>query len=138
MPIPLEPISSSQGSGDDAALIICLHCGQGQAVARKAMTVTCKFCHKSLRLEDVAIKDYQARRGVETCGIVTVEKKGNIVADRVMCGGLVVRGRVKGNVTSQGPVFVGPEAEIKGDVAAPTIAVGAGAILEGRYAIGKA
>jgi hypothetical protein len=136
MPIPLEPISASQGS-DDAALVICLHCSQGQAVARKAITVVCKFCHKSLRLEDIAIKDYQARRSVETCGIVTVEKKGNIVSDRVLCGGLVVRGKLKGDITSQGPVFVGPEAEIKGDVVAPTLAVGAGAILEGNYAIGK-
>jgi hypothetical protein len=137
MPIPLEPISASQGSGDDAALVVCLHCGQGQAAARKAQTVVCKFCHKSLRLEDIAIKDYQARRSIETCGIVTVEKKGHIVSDRVLCGGLVVRGKLKGDITSQGPVFVGPDAEIKGDVIAPTLAVGAGAILEGKYAIGK-
>jgi cytoskeletal protein CcmA (bactofilin family) len=32
---------------------------------------------------------------------------------------------------------VGPEAEIRGDVTAPTLAVGAGAILEGKYDIGS-
>jgi Polymer-forming cytoskeletal len=136
MAIPLEPIPNSPG-GDDRTTIVCLHCGQTQPVARKALTVTCKFCHKSLRLEDLPIKDYQARRSVETCGVVTVEKKGQIVADRVLCGGMVVRGKVKAMITSRGPILVGPDAEIKGDVLAPTLAVGAGAILEGNYRIGE-
>src|SRR4029079_3363471 len=96
----------------------------------------CKYCHKPLKLEDVQIKEYQARRSIDTCGVVTVEKKGNVVADRILCGGAIIRGKVKGAVTSRGPVLVGPEAEIKGDVTAPTLAVGGGAILEGKYAIG--
>jgi Polymer-forming cytoskeletal len=135
MAIPLKPIPNSPAD-DDRITITCLHCGQTQPAARKALTVVCKYCHKSLRLEDLPIKDYQARRSVETCGIVTVEKKGQIVADRVLCGGMVIRGKVKAAITSQGPVLVGPEAEIKGDVRAPALAVGAGAILEGRYRIG--
>jgi hypothetical protein len=136
MPLPLEPIISSQGPGDDAAQIVCLHCRRVQNVSRRAMSIVCKFCHKSLKLEDIAIKDYQARRSIETCGVVTVERKGNVVTDRVLCGGLIVRGKVKGTVTSGGPVLVGPDAEINGDVAAPSLAVGAGAILEGNYNIG--
>ena len=67
---------------------------------------------------------------------MTVEKKGNVVADKINCGGLIVRGKVKGTVISRGPVLVGPEGEIRGDVTAPTLAVGAGAILEGKYDIG--
>src|SRR6202522_3820519 len=135
MAIPLEPIPNSP-AGDERTTIICLHCGQSPPVARKALTVVCKYCHKSLRLEDLPIKDYQARRSVETCGVVTVEKKGQIVADRVLCGGMVIRGKVKAAITSRGPVLVGPDAEIKGNVLAPTLAVGAGAILEGQYRIG--
>ena len=34
------------------------------------------------------------------------------------------------------PVLIGPEAEVKGDVTAPTLAVGAGAVLDGHYEIG--
>lgn len=135
MAIPLEPIQSSP-TADDGPNIVCLHCGQAQVVSRKALSIVCKFCHKSLKLEDLRVKDYQARRSVETCGIVSVEKKGNIVADRVLCGGLVVKGKVKATITSHGPVLVGPEAEIKGDVLAPSLAVGAGAILDGNYRIG--
>ena len=118
-------------------MIVCLYCGKPQEIGRKAMSVTCKFCHKSLKLEDLAFKQYEARRAIETCGVVTVEKKGNVVSDRVLCGGLIVRGKLKGNIVSRGPVLVGPEAEIKGDVDAPTLAVGAGAILAGKYSIGQ-
>ena len=121
---------------DERATIVCLHCGQSQEVGRKAMTITCRHCNKSLRLEDLRFSQYQARRVIETCGIVTVEKKGNVVTDRITCGGLIVRGKVKGAILSYGPVLVGPEADVIGDVKAPTLAVGAGAALEGYYEIG--
>lgn len=120
----------------ESQTITCLHCGKPQQIGKKAMSVTCKFCHKSLKLEDIAFKQYEARRAIETCGIVTIEKKANVVADRVNCGGLIVRGKLKGNITARGPVLVGPEAEIKGDVKAPVLAVGAGAILNGKYEVG--
>jgi hypothetical protein len=121
---------------DERQTVTCLHCGRPQEVGRKAMTITCKFCSKSLRLEDIAINRYEARRSIETCGIVTVEKKGSAVTDRIHCGGLIVRGKVKGDVTSRGLVLVGPDGEIKGDVRAPAIAIGPGAILDGHFEIG--
>jgi hypothetical protein len=121
---------------DDATTILCLYCRKPIEVGRKALSITCKHCNKPLKLEDVQIKQYEARRAIETCGIVTVEKKGNVVTDKIRCGGLIVRGKVKGKVISHGPVLVGPDAEIKGDVTAPAMAVGAGAILDGRYEIG--
>lgn len=121
---------------DDRLSIVCYHCDRQQDVSRKAQSLTCKFCYKSLKLQDESIQQYAARRAIETIGIVTIEKKGNVVADRIVCGGLVVRGKVKGAVVSKGPVLVGPDAEIKGNVTAPSLAVGAGAVLEGKYAIG--
>jgi Polymer-forming cytoskeletal len=130
------PTNTSKPS-EDRHTIKCLYCGKPQEVARRAMSITCKFCHKPLKLEDVAIKQYEARRQIATCGVVTVEKKGSAVTDSIKCGGLIVRGKVKGAIESHGPVLIGPEAEVKGDVTAPTLAVGAGAILEGQYEIGK-
>jgi hypothetical protein len=121
---------------DDGTTIHCLYCGKPIEIGRRALSVTCKFCHKPLKLEDVQFKAYEARRSIETCGVVTVEKKANVVTDRILCGGAVVRGKVKGNITSRGAVLVGPDAEITGNVSAPTLAVGAGAILEGKYDIG--
>ena len=130
-----SPLTSSQP--DDGQIVICLYCNQPQEISRRAMTITCKHCHKSLRVEDVVIKQYEARRVIGTVGIITVEKRGNVVADKLQCGGMVVRGKVKGTIISRGPVIVGPEAEIKGDVTAPAMAVGAGAILEGNYRVGQ-
>lgn len=133
MPVPeLQPPLP-----DDRMTVVCLYCEQPQEVGRRAVSITCRFCHKSLRLEDLKFKEYQARRLIDTCGVVTVEKKGNVIADKVLCGGIIVRGKVKGHITSRGPVLIGPEAEVRGDVTAPTLAVGAGAILEGNYAIGQ-
>ena len=131
-----NPLSPPPASPDDRLTIVCFHCDKPQDVSRKAMSVTCKFCYKRLSLHDEVIQKYEAKRAIETVGIVTVEKRGNVIADRVVCGGLIVRGKVKGAVISKGPVLVGPEAELKGNVTAPTLAVGAGAILEGQYAIG--
>lgn len=132
----MPPAEYNVPSPDERSTIVCLYCNRAQEVGRKAISVTCKYCSKSLRLEDLHFKEYQARRVIDTCGTVTVEKKGNVVADKINCGGLVVRGKLKGTIVSRGPVLVGPEAEIKGDVKAPTLAVGAGAILEGKYDIG--
>ena len=122
-------------SPDDKLVVVCLYCNKQQEISRKAMSMTCKFCHKNLKLEDQRIDKYDARRAIETLGIVTIEKKGNVITDRINCGGLIVRGKVKGNVTSRGPVLVGPEAEIKGNITAPALAVGLGATLEGQYNI---
>jgi hypothetical protein len=123
---------------DDRITITCLYCAKPQEVSRRALTVTCRFCNRSLRIEDIRIKagEYQARRNLDTCGVVTVEKKGQAVVDKIHCGGMIVRGKVKGAIVSRGPVLVGPEAEIRGDVTAPILAIGAGAILDGKYEIG--
>jgi len=123
---------------DDRLAITCLHCGKSQEIPKRAMSITCKHCNKSLRLEDIRYKEYEARRVIETCGVVTIEKKANVVVStKIHCGGLIIRGRVKGEIISHGPVLVGPDAEVKGDVTAPSMAVGAGAVLEGNYRVGK-
>jgi hypothetical protein len=121
---------------DDRTTINCLYCNKPIEIGRKALSVTCKYCHKPLKLEDKQFKTYEARRNIDYCGVVTIERKAQVMTDRILCGGAIVRGRVKGDITSRGPVLVGPEAEIKGDVTAPALAVGAGAILEGKYEIG--
>ncbi|HYO10290.1 MAG TPA: polymer-forming cytoskeletal protein [Tepidisphaeraceae bacterium] len=132
-----SPPPSRGSSSDDKQTIVCLYCGKPQEVARRAMSVTCKFCNKPLKLEDIAIKTYESRRTIATCGVITIEKKGSaVVQDALKCGGLIVRGKVKGPVESRGPVLIGPEAEVKGNVTAPSLAVGAGAVLEGHYEIG--
>jgi hypothetical protein len=133
----MQPKEAPTQPTEERSTVVCYHCNKAQEVGRKAMSATCKHCYKSLQLKDQVFTRYEARRVIETVGIVTIEKKGNVVADKIQCGGLIVRGKVRGAVTSRGPVLVGPDADLIGDVTAPTMAVGAGAVLEGRYVIGK-
>ena len=138
MPPPNPQNIPPGGPSGERATIHCLYCNKPQEVSLRAQSITCKFCFKPLKLKDESISRYDARKSVELVGVLTVEKKGHVVVvDRIVCGGLIVRGKVKGTVQSRGPVLVGPEAEIKGDVTAPSLAVGAGAVLEGKYAIGR-
>lgn len=123
----------------DTQWIVCYHCSGPQEVGRKAQTVTCKKCHKPLQVADLKVKAYDARRKIQTTGSLVVEKKGQIVADEVECGGAIVRGQIKTKhgMTVRGSVLVGPQANVQGDVAAHAMAVGPGSTLEGFYIVGK-
>ena len=105
-------------SPGDKQTIVCLYCGKPQEIGRRALTITCKHCNKSLKLEDLAFKAYEARRAIETCGTVTVEKKGHVVSDRIE---MKPTARYEGDLTTaklvveegaqfRGHVTVGPDA----------------------------
>ena len=119
--------------------IACYHCGTRQEVGRKAQTVTCKQCHKALQVSDVQVKRYDARREIKTVGTVVVEKKGQIVADTVVCSGLVGRGQVKAKngTTVRGAAMLGPKAQMSGPLRAFTLSMTEGAEFEGDVCIGK-
>ena len=68
-------------SSDDRQIIFCIYCSKPQEIGKKALSVTCKYCNKSLRIEDLRFKEYQARRTIETVGMVTVEKRRKITCD---------------------------------------------------------
>ena len=119
--------------------ILCYHCGSTQEVGRRAMTVTCRKCNKPLQIGDIKVKAYDARRKIQTTGDVVIERKGQIVADSIDCGGLVVRGQLKAKngVTVRGLALIGPETEMSGDLKAYQVAVGSGATLDGYFCVGK-
>ena len=123
-------------SGDETQVIRCIYCQMPQNISRRALSITCKFCNKSLKIEALTVKNYFARRAVETCGPLTVERNGEIVGDRIICGSLIVRGKIKSEILCHGQMLVSPEAQIRGDVTASSLAVGEGAMLQGRYRIG--
>ncbi len=128
--------SGNPTPSDEKRNVTCIHCGHTNEISPRALSATCFGCRKALRLDEVRIKDYQARRVIETCATLTVERKGDLRATTLLCSGAILRGKSQGALTSTGPVMVGPEAEHVGDVTAPSIVVPAGAILEGHYRIG--
>jgi hypothetical protein len=129
--------SIKAASPDDGRVILCTYCDKSQGVSRLAKTITCRYCYKRLNLEDANIQHHDARRALETCGSVVVDKKGTVIAGRVHCASLEARGKIKADVISRGPVKVAAGAEIKGDVTAPAISVAAGAVLQGHFVIGQ-
>ena len=44
---------------EDRHAIWCLYCHKQQEVGRRAMSITCKFCNKALKLEGVFSADLQ-------------------------------------------------------------------------------
>jgi hypothetical protein len=131
----MQPSEYSVPVPSDRQAILCLHCGKAQEVGKKAMSVTCKFCSKPLKIEDVKITRYEARRVIEACGTVTIDKKGHVVSD-IRCVNLQLKGKLKGDVVGLSKVEVAADAELKGDVTAGSLNVAPGAMLEGFYRIG--
>jgi hypothetical protein len=123
----------------DSVSIACYHCGRRQDVGRKAMTVTCRHCHKPLQVSDLQVKRYDARREVKTVGLLTIEKKGSVVTDRIECGGMIARGEVKSKQPAivRGIASLGPKAKVRCDLRAFAVQVSDGASLEGHFCIGK-
>ena len=99
------------------------------------MSLPCRFCHKPLNLEDILITGYAARRVIETCGSITIEQKGDVTVNCLMCASLMLSGKLKGSVVSLGPVTIGASAILRGDVTAPVVNIAPGARLEGKLAI---
>jgi hypothetical protein len=132
----MASLAESSAPLNDQVEIVCLYCHKAQPASRRALSIPCHFCHKTLRLEDLAFGGYEARRVIETCGTVIIEPNGNLIVDRIACGDLVVRGRLKGAIWCRGTVWAQSTADLRGDVTASSLRVDGGARLAGQYAIG--
>ncbi len=122
---------------DDRVTINCLYCGKAQQVGRRTMSIPCRYCHKTLQVEDVTLNGYDSRRAIETCGILTIGPKGNVIAPRVMCSHLLLQGKLKGNVTCRGPVIIESTGSLRGDLTTPKLIIAEGAQIQGNCQIGN-
>lgn len=113
-------------------MVQCYLCRRRFEVGSKAMTVSCPGCHKPLLVQDVVVKTLQAVKKLQTCGRITVQKKGRIIAELVEAHeGLDVRGVIQANVICGAMVRLGPTAQWRGDCNAPAIRIDPGATIEG-------
>jgi cytoskeletal protein CcmA (bactofilin family) len=116
-------------------VVVCIYCRRPQEVGTLAMSIPCRFCHRSLALEDVRIAGYAARRVIETCGSVIIEPKGDVTVNSITCAALELAGRLKGNVVCLGAVVVTGSGSLRGDITAPLLTVIEGGRLRGRCEI---
>jgi len=80
------------------------------------MSTACPNCNKAIKVEDVIVKTYLPVNDLQTCGKVTIIKKGRVVAKRIMSGeGIVCEGVMEGSIETDGDVVLGPKASWKGD-----------------------
>jgi cytoskeletal protein CcmA (bactofilin family) len=105
-------------------------------VAPSAKSVVCPHCNKRLVIEDFRTASYHAVRLLATCGDVTVDKRGHIVA-AVHATNVLVEGKLTGNVTANGCVTLGQGAAVKGDIEASRLRIESGAVLSGFVRIGR-
>ena len=66
----------------------------------------------------------------EVDNLLTIEKPGVWVGN-IKADGVIVNGKVKGNISTDGKLEVGPSGHILGDVIAGTLAIASGAVIEG-------
>ena len=128
------PTISNQRAGA-IRQVVCTHCEQVCEVGQRAMSIFCPHCRKRLILEDFKITGYHGVREFATCGDVVVERSGNVAAF-VKVGSLTVKGTVRGDVVSRGPVKIHRTGLLQGDIDAPILCVEGGARVSGFLRIG--
>jgi|GEM_PF-684141 len=118
--------------------ITCYFCGHTFGVSGKAISTSCPKCFKKLVLDDLVIKVTQSLKTLQTCGKITVEKRGRIIAHLVQAQeGVDIRGKMESRKYRGGPVVIRETATWKGDCAAPSVLVKkGGGIVGGLFSIG--
>jgi len=105
-------------------LIFCPRCDARQEVSRVTKSTSCPSCHRNIMTTDVDINEYCAKIEMWTAGMVTVGKKGTLIAE-VRAEAVVVKGgEIKGPVTSRGLVSLEKGSKIFGNITAPSLVVG--------------
>jgi hypothetical protein len=115
-------------------LIFCPRCDARQEVSKVTKSTSCPGCHRNISTTDVEIGEYCAKIEMYTAGIITVAKKGTLIAE-VRAEGVVVKGEIKGPVTSRGHVSI-EKGRVFGNVTSPTLAVQEGSQLVGMVVTG--
>jgi DNA-directed RNA polymerase subunit RPC12/RpoP len=115
--------------------IDCPYCAEAIDITSRAMSIFCPHCRERVILENFKIKTYHATRDFVTVGDVAVEKTGTLSAP-ARVKDMTVKGKVWGNVTARGRVYIKKTGLIKGDVVSPALVVDEGGVLVGHCRIG--
>ena len=116
-------------------LIFCPRCDARQEVSRATKSTSCPGCHRNISTQDVEINEYCAKIEMYTAGIVTVGKKGTLIAEVRAEGVAVKGGEIKGPVNSRGPVVL-EKGRLFGNVTCPILVVAEGSQLVGMIVTG--
>ncbi len=115
----------------------CYLCGNRFEVSPRALSTACPGCNRAIKIEDVVIKSYLPVIELQTCGRLTVTKRGRIAATRIQCGeGIDCEGVMEGTIETEGDVSLGAHASWKGKVLhCRTLTIAPGAKLVGAISV---
>jgi len=83
-----------------------------------------------LRFEGAVQIDGTFTGNISTNDLLIIGERAKIAAD-INCGSAIVSGEVTGNITARDSVELHGHAHVKGDIAAPTLAMDKGAVFDG-------
>jgi Polymer-forming cytoskeletal len=130
----LASVSAVPQQGSGPRHVQCYHCHHDFDVPPMAMSLTCPWCYKRVTLDDLVVSATCWTSRVQTCGKLLIDRKGSLVASLIEArSGMVILGGAEGKLISGGPVYIGPEARVHGDLEAPGIDIAPGAVIQGGF-----
>lgn len=137
--VPDEPVREPPPDAPPSTTVLCLSCAQWFRIPNQASILTCPRCYKRVRVESLVVDRPQMHARLETCGVITVKKRGILSADLVRAGaGIVVEpgGRVQVARLESYRVILHDKAVWQGDCEAASLHMEPGAVvLSGRFTI---
>ncbi|MBL8764672.1 MAG: polymer-forming cytoskeletal protein [Phycisphaerae bacterium] len=125
-------------SGPGTRQVVCVRCTGRFEVPAPSISASCPRCHRQVSVTDVVVRNTRWGGSIQTCGRVLVYPGGALRSLRIEAAdGVEVLGSIDADVTSGGPVLIGPGATWRGNLSAPAVEIRPGAtILSGAFRIG--
>ena len=95
----------------------CLHCNAAQQVSSLAKSGSCPQCGHYLDFRDIKV-DGNFSKSIETHGIITVTKTGELTSPKVSCAAAIVLGKVNGNLVCSTTAHVRTKGRVLGSIQA--------------------
>jgi hypothetical protein len=117
--------------------IRCYLCGHVQEVSQLTLSTNCPGCHNAIKVEDVVVKTYLPVNDLQTCGKITITKRGRVAAKRIQSGdGIACEGIMEGMVETDGEVSLGPHSSWRGrSLQCRMLSIADGAKLDGALVV---
>jgi len=107
----------------------CLYCNTAQQVSSLATSGSCTHCGRYLDFRDIKV-DGNFSKSIETHGIITVTKTGELTSPKVSCSAAIILGKLNGNLVCSTTAHVRAKGRVPGSIQAQELIIERGSDLE--------
>ena len=100
----------------------CFSCGATQQVSSAAESTQCPKCSSYIDLRDFKIGGAFGR-SIQTQGEVIISSKGDVTSQRILCGGAMVEGKMRGQMVCTGTVSIKAQDKVLGGIESARIVI---------------